>query len=61
VEGVRIMATFRRHETQQQGFQCGYCHKPVRVTAARLATVRNQVLYVHKWHPVRPGEGRLLR
>jgi hypothetical protein len=55
------MPIFRRNERRQEGFRCGYCGGPVRVAAARLATVRNQVQYVHKSHPVRPGEGRLLR
>jgi hypothetical protein len=42
-------------------FRCGYCRGLVRLADARAATVRGEVRYVHDWHPVRPGEGRLLR
>lgn len=55
------MPIFGRGERRQQGFRCGYCGGPVRVAAARVATVRGEVRYVHKHHPVRPGEGRKLR
>jgi hypothetical protein len=42
-------------------FRCGYCRGLVRAGNSRAATVRDTVRLVHTWHPVRPGEGRLLR
>lgn len=33
----------------------------VRATNSRGVTVRGQVLFVLPWHPMWPGEGRLLR
>lgn len=36
---------------------CGYCHGDVPIRRARVATVRNQTMYVHRWHPAKRGEG----
>ena len=59
--GVRGMPIFGRGGRDQERFRCGYCHGVVRVAAARVATVRGETRYVHRWHPVRPGEGRKIR
>ncbi len=58
---ARASAAAMRIAARGSVFRCGYCRGWVRVTAGRVATVRNEVRFVHAWHPIRPGEGRLIR
>jgi hypothetical protein len=41
---------------RQRRFKCGYCWASLTVAQGRLVRVRGQMLYVHRHHPVRPGE-----
>ena len=57
----RLPAAAGRFAARGSVFRCGFCRGLVRVNHSRVATVAGVVRYVHTWHPVRAGEGRLIR